>query len=65
MKTNTEATEPMTDDERAGITWWNNLTPVARSYWLSTAGTAIVAEAWACYKRTKDGKSVPDTGFNR
>ena len=40
----------MTSDEKLGIDWWNSLTEVARSYWLSVAGSAVPAEAWAAYK---------------
>lgn len=41
----------MTDDERAGIAWWNALTDERRRYWLTQARTAIVAEAWEYFKR--------------
>jgi hypothetical protein len=41
----------MTEDERAGMAWWNALTAAERAYWLREAKTAIVAEAWAEYKR--------------
>lgn len=40
----------MTIDEENGMTWWNSLTEVARSYWLSVAGSAVPADAWAAYK---------------
>jgi len=43
--------EPMTADEKAGIEWWNSLTHMARAYWLASAGTAVVADAWECFKR--------------
>ena len=42
----------MTRDEKDGIAWWNGLTEVARSYWLSVAGSAVPADAWAAYKRS-------------
>ena len=40
----------MTQDEKNGIDWWNGLTAVGRSYWLSVAGSAVPADAWACFK---------------
>jgi hypothetical protein len=40
-----------TDDEQAGIDWWNALTEAQRADWLETAGTAVPAQAWAAYKR--------------
>lgn len=43
----------MTDDEKAGMAWWNSLTLARRIYWLNRAETAIVAVAWAYYKRHK------------
>ena len=43
--------EGATDDERAGMAWWNALTETDRAFWLRVADTAIVAEAWAEYKR--------------
>jgi hypothetical protein len=42
----------LTADERAGMAWWNGLTE-AGAYWLRVANTAIPAEAWAAYKRTR------------
>jgi hypothetical protein len=40
-----------TRDERDGMAWWNALTEDRRAYWLREAKTAIVAEAWAEFKR--------------
>ncbi|RFB76616.1 hypothetical protein [Methylovirgula sp. 4M-Z18] len=56
-----------TDDERAGMAWWNVLTEPSRQYWMRMAGnTGIVADAWAVYKQTmlddgrdEDGNLVP------
>ena len=48
-------------DGDAGVWWWNNtLNEVQRSYWLSVAGSAVPADAWAAYKRSvqDDYKSV-------
>lgn len=43
-----------TADEIAGMTWWNNLKPIERACWLTTAGHArSVADAWAAYKRSQ------------
>lgn len=39
-----------TPTEQAGMTWWNGLNERGRAYWLKRAGTAIPAEAWACYQ---------------
>jgi hypothetical protein len=39
------------EDETAGIAWWNPLSEEQRAYWLREANTAIVAEAWAFHKR--------------
>lgn len=54
----------MTDDERAGIEWWNSMTKADRSFWLAAACTAVVAEAWAYFKRQRDSGS-PQSGRNR
>ena len=40
-----------TADELAGMVWWGELAEDRRAYWLSEANIAIVAEAWAEYKR--------------
>ena len=43
-----------TADEITGMAWWNNLKPIERAYWLTTAGHArSVADAWAAYKRSQ------------
>ena len=62
MQTSVTSEEVMTDDEKAGIGWWNNLSPVARSYWLSTAGSAVVADAWAYFKREQAKTAVNQEG---
>lgn len=33
------------------MAWWNALTEDRRAYWLRETKTAIVAEAWAEFKR--------------
>lgn len=43
----------MTDDEREGMDWWNSLTESSRAYWLDFAGSAVPADAWACFKRVE------------
>ncbi|SEJ61369.1 hypothetical protein SAMN04244572_04919 [Azotobacter beijerinckii] len=40
-----------TPDEAAGMAWWNNLTEVARCFWLERSTTGTVAEAYAAFKR--------------
>ena len=47
--------------EKAGMEWWNRSTEWARAYWLKRAGSAIPAEAWACYL----GQSQPPRGALR
>jgi len=42
-----------TDDERAGMDWWNALSESERAEWLARAGSAKPADAWAAYKRAK------------
>jgi hypothetical protein len=41
----------MTDDERAGMEWFNALSEAQRAFWLASAGSAVPADAWAEYKR--------------
>lgn len=43
-------TEP-TDDERAGMEWWNKLSEQDRAAWLAAARSARPADAWDAYKR--------------
>ncbi len=40
-----------TQDESAGIDWWNGLAEPERAHWLRAAQTATPAVAWAHYKR--------------
>jgi hypothetical protein len=40
----------MTEDEKAGIAWWNSLTDIAQSDWFAAADTTVVAEAWEFFK---------------
>lgn len=48
----------MTDDERAGMDWWNALSEADRRFWLSAAISAVPADAWAYFKRvTTEGVS--------
>ena len=39
-----------TQDEQAGMAWWNSLGDLDRAYYLAVAGTAVVAQAWAWFK---------------
>ncbi|KSG21234.1 hypothetical protein AO946_26190 [Pseudomonas aeruginosa] len=42
-----------TDDEQAGIDWWNSLDEAARLHWMHYAGdTGVVADAWAAFKHS-------------
>ncbi len=43
-----------TEDERAGIDWWNSLSEFARADWLRIAGSARPADAWTEYKRARE-----------
>lgn len=52
----------MTDDERAGIDWWNALPEDARRFWLRVAMSAVPADAWRAYKASWGG-SVPQGGM--
>jgi hypothetical protein len=40
-----------TDDEKAGMNWWNGLTEVQRAEWLLIADTAVPVVAWAVYQQ--------------
>ena len=42
-----------TEDERAGIDWWNSLTEESRAEWLRIAGSAKPADAWTEYKQVR------------
>ncbi len=37
-------------DARAGILWFNSLTPAERRHWLEVAGSAVPADAWRAYQ---------------
>jgi hypothetical protein len=39
-----------TGDARAGIAWFNQLTPTQRSHWLTCARLAVPADAWEAFK---------------
>lgn len=43
-----------TDDERAGIAWWNTLAESERARWLAAANSAKPADAWAAFKAERD-----------
>ena len=44
-------TDTPTMDELAGMAWCNALSESERAGWLNQAGTGVVADAWAIYKR--------------
>lgn len=48
-----------TKDEAAGMAWWNGLNESERAYWLRETGTAVVADAWAEWKRRKGFRELP------
>jgi hypothetical protein len=46
-----EATaDECTQDARAGMAWFNHLTPTQRSHWLTCARSAVPADAWEAFK---------------
>ncbi len=38
------------EDARAGMAWFNSLTPTQRGHWLATAGSAVPADAWRAFQ---------------
>jgi len=48
-----EDDRPLTPDEVDGMVWWNSLTEAERAHWLHVAGSALVADAWAAFKRSQ------------
>lgn len=50
-------TEP-TDDEQAGIEWWNRQRERERRYWLKVANSARPADAWAAFKRSGEADAT-------
>jgi len=51
---------PVTDDEKAGIAWWNGLTNTERAHWLKAAQTAVPAVAWRYFQRQqRPGVAAP------
>ena len=43
-----------TEDEQAGVSWWNALTEQERGFWLAAAMSATPADAWECFKRSRE-----------
>jgi hypothetical protein len=39
-----------TQDVRAGMAWWNGLTPTRRLHWLTCAQSDVPADAWEAFK---------------
>jgi hypothetical protein len=63
MKIETEVNETMTEDEKAGIAWWNSLPDSMREFWVNTRRTdAVIAEAWDCFKRHQAKTAVNQEG---
>lgn len=46
----------MTEDEKRGVSWWNELSEHERSTWCERARTAVPAEAWSYFKRVIEGR---------
>jgi hypothetical protein len=40
-----------TPDELAGMAWWNGLSEAERGEWLRRAGSEVLADAWAAFRR--------------
>lgn len=40
-----------TEDDAAGMAWWNALPERDRKHWLRAAGSAVAADAWALFKQ--------------
>jgi hypothetical protein len=38
------------EDARAGIAWFNSLTPTERAHWLEIADSAVPADAWRAFQ---------------
>lgn len=52
-------THPGNDNDASmGMAWWNALDETERRHWLGVAGTAVVADAWAAWKRTTAGRDL-------
>lgn len=43
------------EDARAGMAWFNGLSPGERSYWLTVAESARPADAWRAFKTREGG----------
>ena len=59
--------EFMTEDERRGIAWWNDLSTEDRRLYLALAGSAAPSDAWAAHKARMmfDGTPTADLVGNR
>lgn len=40
---------PWADEPQQGVAWWNEMTEEFRAHWLSTAKSAVPADAWRAY----------------
>ena len=40
-------------DAALGMAWFNALTEYQRCLWLTRAGSAVPADAWACFKQSR------------
>ena len=43
-----------TDDEAAGIAWWNSLDQAERGHWLHKTVAGTAAEAWEAFKASQE-----------
>lgn len=48
-----------TEDEQAGINWWNGLEVPQRAYWLAAAGSAAVVDAFKAFKLAQAAQDAP------
>lgn len=37
-----------------GMTWWNNLAPIERGFWLLVSNSAVPADAWEAFKASDE-----------
>lgn len=48
-----------TNEEAAGIAWWNGMPDHERAHWAKRAGTGVAADAWQLYKASQYRLEVP------
>ncbi|MGB6485480.1 MAG: hypothetical protein WBE91_01170 [Steroidobacteraceae bacterium] len=45
-----DATGRDAQDARAGMAWFNSMTPAERAHWLEVAGSAVPFDAWRAFQ---------------